>query len=141
MIFCSSRGPLRGSKRGSRWSIFLVGTTSRLRETAFLEETSAGACLDEREKSRWSFLPALRSRASESRYWLLLLFVGWDGRGLSSPPSSPLLRFRLPRVSCAATNAPKEIEAACSSGPWLENSESDYTCSIPRISQQLGGQC
>ena len=115
MIFCSSRGPLRGSKRGSRWSIFLVGTTSRLRETAFLAEISAGACFDEREKSRLSFLPALRSRASESRKWRLFPFVLWAGRGPWSPPSSSLLRFRLPRVSCAAANAPKEIEAACSS--------------------------
>ena len=107
---------MRGSKRGSRWSSFLVGTTERLRETAFLEEISAGACLDEREKSRWSFLPALRSSASESRYWRVLPFVWWDGRGPSSPPASLSLRFRLPRVSCAAANAPKEIEAACSSG-------------------------
>ena len=108
---------MRGSKRGSRTSSFLVGTTERLRDTAFLEESSVGACLDMRVKSRVSFLPALRSRASVSPFWWTSGFDGWGVRGLLElSPSEILLRFRLPRVSCAAARAPKEIEAAWSSG-------------------------
>ena len=77
-----------------------------------MEESSAGACLEGREKSRLSFLPAFRSSASEL-IWGSFMFIGrFDLWRLSSVFSWP--RFRLPSVSCAFANAPKEIEAASS---------------------------
>jgi hypothetical protein len=94
------------SKRGSRdWS-FGTGTTSRRRETAFLEEISVGACLEERLKSLWSARPALRSRDSA----LVQVSVGSEGFeaffwGLD-------LDLGLERVAEALARAPKEMEAA-----------------------------
>ena len=101
--------------------------TERLRETAFLAESSAGACLDGRTKSRWSFLPARRSRASENAGslarsgWRVLVGVvvvveeeGWGG--WASVGSVLLGLLRLPRTDWALTRAPKEMFARSSLG-------------------------
>ena len=110
-----SRGPLRRSKRGSRCTVLCDGTTSRFRETAFLDDNSAGACLEARAKSLVSFLPAFRSRASDSKNSVLLLtFSRGFGNSSSRWPSS-LIRFRFPKTSWASARAPKDIEAASSS--------------------------
>lgn len=114
-----------GSKRGSRWSSFLTGTTSLRRETAFFDDSSAGACLEEREKSRVSFLPALRSWASASV----------KGRGFfcrklgAAAESSWALCLRFLRVSCARAKAPKEIvPTSCSA--WRDSSSESYFCCL-----------
>jgi len=81
-----------------------------------------GACFEEREKSRVSFLPALRSRASEPA-WSRSRFSGC-GERVPGPRSSCRLRF--PRVSWALARAPKEIEPMSSSSVRLLSPLFDY---------------
>lgn len=107
-----------GSNRGSRMSDLASGTTERFLETAFLEESSAGACLDGRAKSRTSFLPALRSSASPN---------AWpDRKRLFGCEMSVSGRLRLARDSWALARAPKEIIAASLSLAGEDSADSDY---------------
>lgn len=48
LALASSRGPARGSKRGSRACRRVSGMISRRRETGRFEDCSWGACLEER---------------------------------------------------------------------------------------------
>lgn len=114
-----------GSKRGSRWSSFLTVTTSRRRETAFFDDNSAGACLEERENSRVSFLPVFRSWASA-----LVKGHGFVCRTLGATAESSLaLCLHFPRVPCARAKAPKEI-VPTSSSAWRDSSSESYFCCL-----------
>ena len=120
-----SRVPESEEKRGSRAWILGRGTTCRFRLTAFLEESSAGACLEDREVSvDCAFLlPALRSSAS------------WKGEGDlvesfvagASVVCLPRLRLRL-RLSdlWAVARAPKAMDDSASLA--FAFSDSDCSC-------------
>lgn len=86
--------------------------TSRFRDTAFLEESSCGACLEVRWKSRLSFLPALRScdsllfqPSSRSTFELDFFF----------------LDFGSDKLDWAFARAPKEMDVA---GAEMSSSDS-----------------
>ena len=114
MVRAGSRGPLTGSKRGSRASGLGTATTARRRDTAFFDERSAGACFEEREKSRLSSFPALRSAASA---------LGDDGR------APALLRLGWLRLSWARARAPKEmVRKSCSLGAESSFESSFWAC-------------
>ena len=95
-----SSGPERASKRGSRCVMPGAWRIGRLRETAFFEESSVGACLEVRWCRRWSFLPARRSAASPNG----------EGERRLEGREVKVGRFRLrPRDAWAAARAPKEM--------------------------------
>lgn len=110
-------GPEVGSKRGSRAWGLLMGITSRRRETAFFEDCSVGACLEERVEGRGAEWPALRSRASAFVHVSSSLLPAFLDEGFLL-----LLVLGVLRVAWALARAPKDMEFA-SSGSSSSSSE------------------
>lgn len=119
------------SNRGSRTTRLLSGITSRRRDTAFLEESSCGACFDVREKSRVSFLPAFRSRDSLFDQPSSLIVLGL--RDLVVEVED--------KLDCAFANAPKDMDDVGREG-FSSSSSSDEDCELSCVSVSFSdGSC